>query len=261
MAFQSVKLSAIDAFPDLEISFSYQDVETVVLPNLNDAPSNIGHAIGRASQRNRYSKPRSSGRPQRTRWFTEEQVFYLNELYWIAYKSGFPLNAFLTVNLGHEDKVKLRKHITDLLADLRKRHGSIYAFWTFEKEVRDGALHTHVLIHAPEPLMVDLQKKAKRKRYLDEGKKKRVSLVKRVEDDEIISYVTKQHEPTEDDKRLLCPEKQRQWCKGIDGERWGATPELKALLAEKKKPHSCRQGPLKQRAEKPTLPIGSKLAA
>lgn len=261
MAFQSVRLSAIDAFPDLEIPFSYQDVETVIIPAEKPTASNIGHATPTPRGRVRYTEPRLSGKPQATRWLTGEQVFYLDDLYWTADKNGLPLNAFLTVNLGHEDKVKLRKHVTDMVADLREKHGPIYALWVFEKAAKGGALHAHILIHAPEPLMVDLQKKARRKRYLDEAKRKRVLDVRPVYEDQIIGYLTKQHEPTEDDKRLLCPEKKRQWCSGIDGERWSATPELKALVQAKKKPRSCRRGPLKQRPEKVTLPIGSKMAA
>jgi len=73
--------------------------------------------------------------------------------------------------------------------------------------------------------------------------------------------MTKQHEAIEGEKCLLNPEKKRQFCERIAGERWGMSAELKVLLPEKKKPRDCRQGPLKQRVEKPTLPVGSKLAA
>lgn len=246
MAFQSVKLSEIDAFPDLEIPFSFQDVETVIIPAGKTADSNIGHGLSRPfAARNRYDAPRLSGRPSATRCLSKDEVYHLEALYWTAEKEGFPLNAFVTLNLGTEDKIKLRKRLEYILREAGK-FGPAYAAWTYEKPLR-GELHVHLLIHASDAVMAMLHKMGQRKRFLDpQTKKKQRMKTVPVTDNDIIAYLTKQHEAVEGEKRLLQPEKKRQYCERISGERWGASPALKALIPVKKKPRACRQGPLRK---------------
>lgn len=180
------------------------------------------------------SRRRAKKRPRNRRggWkpttgLTWSNVQEIHEAHHGAAKAGMPLNRFVSIRPpSHIADDATRKKLCYRLAShigqkLGRRGAPFIAIRVFEKDI-GGLLHLHMLVHVPRRLMTEFS-----------GWGDLIVTDIQPAAPVHIGYITKERHPLPPDLEKVVSHRRKKG-EPFKGRRWSLTPDLKALLAERK---------------------------